>query len=71
MYAEINTKDCYCEVCGFDGDIPLIDDNNGKLVWECPNCGNTDNTKWISHLGSVVMLVLQKWWKSRKIWRHS
>ena len=45
MYAEINTKDCYCEVCGFDGDIPLIDDNNGKLVWECPNCGNTDNTK--------------------------
>ena len=45
MYAEINTKDCYCEVCGYDGDIPLIDDDNGKLVWECPNCGNTDNTK--------------------------
>ena len=44
MYAEINTKSCYCEKCGFDGDIPLIADDNNKLKWECPNCGNTDNT---------------------------
>ena len=41
MYAEINTKSCYCEKCGYDGDISLVD-NNGKLVWHCPNCGNED-----------------------------
>ena len=44
MYAEINTKSCYCEKCGFDGDIPLVADEKNKLKWECPNCGNTDNT---------------------------
>ena len=44
MYAEINTKSCYCEKCGFDGDIPLVADENNTLKWECPNCGNTDNT---------------------------
>lgn len=42
MYAEINTKDCYCEKCGYKGDIPLVDEN-GKLKWTCPNCGNTDS----------------------------
>lgn len=44
MYAEINTKSCYCEKCGYDGDIPLVADENNRLKWECPNCGNTDNT---------------------------
>lgn len=44
MYAEINTKSCYCEKCGIDGDIPLVEDANGKLKWQCPNCGNDDNT---------------------------
>ncbi len=44
MYAEINTKSCYCEKCGFDGDIPLVADENNRLKWECPSCGNTDNT---------------------------
>ena len=44
MYAEINTKSCYCEKCGYDGDIPLVADENNKLKWKCPNCGNTDNT---------------------------
>ncbi len=44
MYAEINTKSCYCEKCGFDGDIPLVFDENNRLKWKCPNCGNTDNT---------------------------
>lgn len=44
MYAEINTKSCYCEKCGFDGDIPLVSDENNRLKWECPNCWNTDNT---------------------------
>ena len=41
MYAEINTKNCYCEKCGFDGEISLIDNGN-KLVWHCPKCGNED-----------------------------
>lgn len=44
MYAEINTKSCYCEKCGYDGDIPLVEDKDNKLQWRCPNCGNTDNT---------------------------
>jgi len=39
MYAEINTKSCHCEKCGYDGDIPLLDED-GKLIWRCPNCGN-------------------------------
>lgn len=43
MYAEINTKSCYCEKCGYDGDIPLVDEN-GILKWICPKCGNDDNT---------------------------
>lgn len=44
MYAEVNTKSCYCEKCRYDGDIPLVEDNNGKLKWECPSCKNDDNT---------------------------
>lgn len=43
MYAEINTKSCYCEKCSYDGDIPLVDEN-GTLKWICPKCGNDDNT---------------------------
>ena len=45
MYAELNTKSDYCEVCGYDGEIKIVEDKNGKLVWECPNCGNRDQTK--------------------------
>lgn len=41
MYAEINTKSCYCEKCGYDGDIPLVT-IDGQLKWECPNCKNKD-----------------------------
>ena len=44
QYAEINTKSCYCEKCGYDGDIPLVPYENGKYRWECPKCGNIDNT---------------------------
>lgn len=44
MYAELNTKSDYCQVCGYDGEIKIIDNNN-KLVWECPNCGNRDENK--------------------------
>lgn len=42
MYAEINTKSDYCQKCGFDGEIIIKEDENGKLYWECPNCGNHD-----------------------------
>ena len=44
MYAELNTKSDYCQVCGFDGEIQIIEDD-GKLVWECPHCGNRDQSK--------------------------
>ncbi len=44
MYAELNTKSDYCQVCGYDGEIQIIEDD-GKLVWECPNCGNHDQSK--------------------------
>ncbi len=45
MYAELNTKSDYCQVCGFGGEIRVVSDEHGKLVWECPNCGNRDQTK--------------------------
>lgn len=46
MYAEINTKSDYCQVCGFDGEIQIVEDEeNKKLVWECPNCKNRDQNK--------------------------
>ncbi len=45
MYAELNTKSDYCQVCGYDGEIEIVEDEDGKLVWRCPNCGNTDQTR--------------------------
>ncbi len=45
MYAELNTKSDYCQECGYDGEIMIINDDGGKLVWECPNCGNRDQSK--------------------------
>ena len=45
LYAEINTKSDYCDVCGYDGEIQIVTDPSGKLIWRCPNCGNTDQTK--------------------------
>ncbi|MBQ6245256.1 MAG: anaerobic ribonucleoside-triphosphate reductase, partial [Kiritimatiellae bacterium] len=44
MYAELNTKSDYCQKCGFDGEIQVVKDDNGKLVWECPKCGNRDQS---------------------------
>lgn len=45
MYAELNTKSDYCQVCGYDGEIEIKENEHGKLVWECPNCHNTDQNK--------------------------
>ena len=45
MYAELNTKSDYCMECGFTGEIQIVTDDNGKLVWECPSCGNRDQDK--------------------------
>ena len=45
IYAELNTKSDYCQECGFDGEIQILDDGHGKLVWTCPQCGNQDQNK--------------------------
>ena len=45
MYAELNTKSDYCQECGYNGEIQIVTDDGGKLVWECPNCGNRDQDK--------------------------
>ena len=45
MYAELNTKSDYCQVCGFDGEIQIVTDDDGKLIWECPHCHNRDQSK--------------------------
>ena len=45
MYAELNTKSDYCQCCGYEGEIQIISDEHGKLIWECPNCGNQDQAK--------------------------
>ena len=45
MYAELNTKSDYCECCGYDGEIKIVEDETGKLIWECPNCGNHNQDK--------------------------
>lgn len=45
MYAELNTKSDYCQECGFDGEIQIVTDEGGKLVWQCPKCGNRDQDK--------------------------
>ena len=45
MYAELNTKSDYCEICGYDGEIKIVTDDSGKLIWECPSCKNHDQHK--------------------------
>ena len=45
MYAELNTKSDYCQVCGYTGEIQIVNDDHGKLVWQCPNCGNREQDK--------------------------
>ncbi|MCH5253757.1 MAG: anaerobic ribonucleoside-triphosphate reductase [Lachnospiraceae bacterium] len=45
MYAELNTKSDYCQICDYHGEIKIVSDDDGKLIWKCPNCGNTDQDK--------------------------
>lgn len=45
MYAELNTKSDFCQCCGYTGEIIIVTDADDKLIWKCPNCGNTDETK--------------------------
>ncbi|MDD6727694.1 MAG: anaerobic ribonucleoside-triphosphate reductase [Eubacteriales bacterium] len=45
MYAELNTKSDYCQCCGYDGEIKIVENEDGKLIWKCPNCGNEDQDK--------------------------
>ena len=46
LYAELNTKSDYCQVCGWDGEIKIVEDEeSGRLIWECPNCHNRDQDK--------------------------
>lgn len=45
MYAELNTKSDYCQDCGYDGEIQIVSDIHGKLIWQCPNCGNTEQNR--------------------------
>ena len=45
MYAELNTKSDYCQVCGYNGEIQIVTDESGKLIWQCPKCGNTEQSK--------------------------
>ena len=45
MYAELNTKSDYCQCCGWDKEIEIVQNEHGKLIWRCPNCGNTDKGK--------------------------
>ena len=42
LYAELNTKSDYCQECGFDGEIEIVENEHNKLIWRCPNCGNTN-----------------------------
>lgn len=63
MYAELNTKSDYCECCGYDGEIKVVKDDSGKLVWECPNCGNRDQNK-MSVARRTCGYIGTQWWNA-------
>ena len=65
MYAELNTKSDYCQVCGFDGEIQIITDAEGKLVWECPCCKNQDQSKMNVARRTCGYLGTQYWNQGR------
>ena len=65
MYAELNTKSDYCEVCGYDGEIQIKEDESGKLIWECPNCGNTDQDQMFVARRTCGYIGTQFWNQGR------
>ena len=65
MYAELNTKSDYCECCGYDGEIQIKEDENGKLIWECPNCGNKDQNKMFVARRTCGYIGTQFWNQGR------
>ena len=65
MYAELNTKSDYCECCGYDGEMIIKDDESGKLVWECPNCGNKDQNKMFVARRTCGYIGTQLWNQGR------
>ena len=67
MYAELNTKSDFCEVCGYDGEIKIIEDETGKLVWECPNCGNRDQDKLFVARRTCGYIGTQFWNQGRTL----
>ena len=64
-YAELNTKSDYCECCGYDGEIQIKTDDSGKLVWECPNCGNRDQDKMFVARRTCGYIGTQFWNQGR------
>ena len=64
IYAELNTKSDYCQVCGWDGEIQIVEDN-GKLIWKCPKCGNTDQDKMNVALRTCGYIGTQFWNQGR------
>ena len=65
VYAELNTKSDYCEVCGYDGEIQVVSDDDGKLVWECPNCGNRDQNQMFVARRTCGYIGTQFWNQGR------
>ena len=65
MYAELNTKSDYCQECGFGGEIKIVSDEHGKLVWECPNCGNRDQNKMNAARRTCGYIGTQYWNQGR------
>lgn len=65
MYAELNTKSDYCECCGYDGEMVIKDDESGKLIWECPNCGSRDQNKMFVARRTCGYIGTQFWNQGR------
>lgn len=65
MYAELNTKSDYCEECGYDGEILIKENENGKLIWECPNCGNRNQDKMFVARRTCGYIGTQFWNQGR------
>ena len=65
MYAELNTKSDYCQRCGYDGEIKIVENADGKLIWQCPNCGNTDQDRMNGARRTCGYIGTQYWNQGR------